>query len=104
MTATIEATAADLAILHAAFRAHLPPGVQVLAFGSRARGGAKPWSDLDLCLKGPVGLAEVSALREALVESDLPFRVDLVVWDDLDEGFRQIVARDAVVLVGGADV
>lgn len=103
MTAPIAANPADLAILHAAFRAHLPPGVQVLAFGSRATGQAQPWSDLDLCLKGPVGLAEVSSLREALVESDLPFRVDLVVWDDLDAGFRQIVARDAVELVGGED-
>jgi uncharacterized protein len=103
MTATIDARPADLAILRAAARAHLPPGVRVLAFGSRATGRAKPWSDLDLCLMGQVGLAHVAALREALVDSDLPFRVDLVVWDDLDEGFRQIVSRDAVDLVGGAD-
>lgn len=103
MTATIAARPEDLAILHAAFRAHLPPGAQVLAFGSRATGRAKPWSDLDLCLRGPVSGAAVAALREALVESDLPWRVDLVRWDDLDEGFRRIVARDGVMLAGRED-
>lgn len=103
MTATLDAMPEDVAILRAALHTHLATTVQVLAFGSRVTGRAKPWSDLDLCLRGPMDRAALSALRETLVESDLPWRVDLVLWDDLDEGFRQIVARDGVVLTGTED-
>ena len=40
----------------------------------------------------------VSALRDALEESDLPFRVDLFVWDDIPEAFLGQIERDHVVL------
>lgn len=30
---------------------------------------------------------QVGDLREALEQSDFPFRVDLFVWDDMPEGF-----------------
>lgn len=103
MTAGIDAAPQDLAILTQALRAHLPPGVQVLAFGSRATGHAKPWSDLDLCLRGPVSRSALSALREALVDSDLPWRVDLLFWDDLEESFQKIIARDGVDIAEAKD-
>ena len=39
----------------------------------------------------------VSHLREAFEESNLPFRVDLFVWDDVPEQFRKQIKRDHVV-------
>ena len=77
---------------------HLP-GVEVWAYGSRAKGNAKPWSDLDL-----VAFAEsaqqnaVAELREAFAESDLPFRVDLFVRDEIPESFRENIRKEHVVL------
>ena len=41
----------------------------------------------------------VSELREAFEESNLPFRVDLFVWDSVPEQFHKQIEADHVVLV-----
>ena len=87
------------AIVRDALRRHVPDR-EVLAFGSRATWTAKDYSDLDLAIMGekPLSLRAFSALDEALVESDLPFRVDIVDWARIEDGFRAIVRRDAVAV------
>ena len=42
----------------------------------------------------------VGDLREAFEESNLPFRVDLFVWDETPEAFRRQIEAEHVVLVG----
>jgi len=79
---------------------HLPD-TEVWAYGSRTRGKARPWSDLDLVVfAGPEKKQAVAELREAFEESDLPFRVDLFVWDELPESFRQNIRDKHLVLSG----
>ena len=84
-----------LEILH-----RLAPQYPVWAFGSRATGKAKPYSDLDLAIitDQPLPLNRQAALAEAFSESDLPWRVDVVDWAAASEAFRNIIARDKVVL------
>jgi len=75
------------------------PDRKILVFGSRATGTrVKPYSDLDLCIMGdkPVDSLALSDLQDSLSESDLPIRVDLVVWADTDERFRKIIERDGL--------
>lgn len=83
-------------------REHLP-GLEVWAFGSRATGKAKPYSDLDLAIltREPLSLAVSAALAEALSESDLPYRVDLVDWATTSDAFRRIIEGQRVVLLAG---
>ncbi|MYI46217.1 MAG: hypothetical protein F4123_07580, partial [Gemmatimonadetes bacterium] len=87
------------AIVRDALRRHVPDR-EVLAFGSRATWTAKDYSDLDLAVMGnePLSLRASSALDETLVESDLPFRVDIVDWARIDENFRAIIRFDAVTV------
>lgn len=65
------------------------PHHQALAFGSRVQTNqpgkaCKNHSDLDIALAGPtLALHDMFALRDAFSESDLPFRVDVVMQDDL---------------------
>ena len=47
----------------------------------------------------PEQSSQVFALREAFEESNLPFRVDLFVWDDVPERFRKRIEAEHVVLV-----
>ncbi|MDF8332919.1 nucleotidyltransferase domain-containing protein [Novosphingobium cyanobacteriorum] len=72
---------------------HLPPGVSVGVFGSRAGGAPKSWSDLDLVLEGPepLPLALLAELAEAFDESPLPWKVDLVDRHTVAEGFGRII-------------
>jgi predicted nucleotidyltransferase len=76
------------------------PDREVWAFGSRARGTAKPYSDLDLAIIGeaPLPLDVSAILAEALCESDLPYKVDIVDWAKTDDAFRDIIRRDKVVV------
>lgn len=76
------------------------PGLEVWAFGSRARRAAKPYSDLDLALitRQPLTLAQLAAISDAFETSDLSIRVDVVDWAATGEAFRRIIARDRVVV------
>ena len=76
------------------------PGLEVWAFGSRARHTAKPYSDLDLALitDAPMSLAQMAQIHTAFEGSDLPIRVDIVDWAATGEAFRAIIARDRVVV------
>lgn len=76
------------------------PTLEVWAFGSRARHGAKPYSDLDLTLitATPLSLEKLAKLSEAFDNSDLPIRVDVVDWASTSEIFRKIIAQDKVVV------
>jgi predicted nucleotidyltransferase len=72
----------------------------VWAFGSRAQGCAKPHSDLDLAIVSPQELtaAQVSNLKLDFEDSNLPFRVDVLVWSELDSDFQRIIEQNHVVL------
>jgi len=75
------------------------PGVAVWAYGSRVKWTARPNSDLDLvAFTAPAQNQLVSELKNALAESELPFLVDLHVWDEIPERFRQIIRGEYVVI------
>lgn len=75
------------------------PGVAVWAYGSRVKGTARANSDLDLVVfTSPAQRPLVSELRDALAESNIPFMVDLHVWDEIPEHFRRTIEQDHAVL------
>ncbi|MBE0501859.1 MAG: nucleotidyltransferase domain-containing protein [Desulfuromonadales bacterium] len=76
------------------------PDTETWAYGSRVKFTANPKSDLDMVVFAkPEQMLQVADLKEAFEESDLPFRVDLFVWDDVPEKFRKNIAEKRVVLV-----
>lgn len=74
------------------------PGVAVYLFGSYAIGRGRRLSDVDVAIDAPGDLprAVIAELREALEESTVPLRVDLVDLRDADPAFRQRVRREGV--------
>jgi type I restriction enzyme S subunit len=77
------------------------PGYEVCAFGSRVTGKAKRYSDLDLAIisHAALPLAVRAELENAFSESDLPWRVDVLVdWATTSATFRAIIVRDRVVV------
>lgn len=52
--------------------------VKVYLFGSRARGDNQKYSDADLLVKGPIDERLLRELRDALAQSALPFKCDVV--------------------------
>lgn len=85
-------------ILIALLKQYLP-NTEVWAYGSRVKGTAKPYSDLDLvALTSSDQQPTLFELKEAFEESDLPFRVDLFSWDEIPEQFKENIKKDKVLL------
>ena len=58
---------------------------RAILFGSRAKGTAKPGSDIDLCLEGPdLGTPVLARLETFLDDLLLPWEIDLVPRTDID--------------------
>ncbi|HBN88231.1 MAG: putative nucleotidyltransferase [Rheinheimera aquimaris] len=76
------------------------PNNEIWAFGSRVKGNAKPFSDLDLAIISdtPLPLALLAEVAEAFSESDLPWKVDLVDWATTSQRFRQVIAEQKLIL------
>ena len=100
MTPPIDIRAEHLRIVQDVLRQHLPNGVKVWVFGSRASWMTKDSSDLDLALEGETCVLPrtLSMLEAAFEESDLPFGVDIVDISRIGKSFRQIVAKQRIPL------
>lgn len=101
MTSLLQLTPEEIEAVRAILRQCLPDGVAVRAFGSRATGKAKPWSDLDLSFeaKEALPLSVMALLREDFDESALPWKVDLVDYRTVSAEFAAIIDRDGVPLL-----
>ena len=98
MTPPIDIRADHLRIVQDVLYRHLPAGVKVWVFGSRASWATKDSSDLDLALDGETEIPRttLSAVEAAFEESDLPFAVDIVDVNRIGEGFLRIVEQQRV--------
>ncbi len=90
---TLVLSDSEAAIVRTILRRHLAPQFKVYAFGSRAGGRVKPWSDLDLSIEGPqsVSIATMGALAHDFDESQLAWKVDLVDRTTVSEAFGRII-------------
>ena len=77
-------------------------GAKAILFGSRARGDARQWSDIDLAIEGGKDLPRdiLSALREAFEESNILLNVDVVDLRDASAQIRSAVLREGVPWIG----
>ena len=77
----------------------LGPGpVNVYLFGSRAVGTARPASDIDVAVEssGRLATGALPRFREALEESSIPVRVDVVDLDEAGPTFRERVMKEGI--------
>ena len=87
--------------LRCILRAHLCHApCRVFVFGSRTGPGYRPASDIDLLLDSEVDipLSTLARLKGAFEESDLPFRVDVVLRSALSSTFYQRIRKDLTLL------
>lgn len=99
MTIAIDLAPKDLHLVKEILHHYLPTH-EIWVFGSRIEGRAKPFSDLDLVIKTetPMPLSVLAEVAEALSESVLPIRVDILDWSRLSDGFKHIILKNYMVL------
>jgi predicted nucleotidyltransferase len=74
----------------------------VVLFGSRASGSTRVASDIDVAVlpRSPLPTGLLSRIREALEESHVPYRVDVVDLSSVDPAFRKRVLETGVIWAG----
>jgi predicted nucleotidyltransferase len=100
MTGAIDLSEAELAIVRTILGTHLSRAVRAWVFGSRATATARRYSDLDVALEGenPLSLDVLGDIAEALSESDLPYKVDVIDLRSVDPAFRALIEPDMIAL------
>ncbi len=68
--------------------------IDFYAYGSRAKGTNKKFSDLDLCYKQNLSQEILYRLMDDFEESDLPFKVDLADYNKCTNQFKELIDRD----------
>ncbi len=83
-----------IALLQALF-----PGAKIYLYGSRARQTNHDRSDIDLAID--TGKAEnrhaVGEAKEILAATDIPYKIDLVDLNFVQENFRDVILREGVI-------
>lgn len=67
---------------------------KIFIFGSRAKERARKFSDYDIGIVGkrPLSFEKMALIEDALEESDLPFRVDLIDFHSVTKEFKKSAA------------
>ena len=100
MTSPIDISPVHQKIVCEILSEHLPSDVKVWVFGSRADWTTKNSSDLDLALEGKSKLNYkiISILDNAFEDSDLPYMVDIIDLNNVNNNFKQIVNKKKIRL------
>lgn len=89
----------DIQTTHDIIRCLLPADrARLWLFGSRARGDARRWSDIDIAVEPlaslPAGI--LAELREVLAESSILLDVDLIDLSQAGEALRDAIRSEGI--------
>ncbi|MBI3590112.1 MAG: nucleotidyltransferase domain-containing protein [Candidatus Melainabacteria bacterium] len=70
--------------------------VKIFIFGSRARGDNYIGSDVDIGLisKGKIDSSKISLLKEKIENSNIPYKVEIVNFNEVSEDFKNEALKD----------
>jgi len=77
----------------------LYPGVKIYLFGSRARGTAKEFSDIDLTIDTgkKLNFLEIAKARNVLEALNIPQTIDVVDMHSVPETLRMIILKEGIL-------
>jgi predicted nucleotidyltransferase len=101
MKTSLDIRPEHLKIVQNILKKHLPTNATIWVFGSRAKGTAKKFSDLDLAIDAGKPLASSIMIELAFdfEESDLPYKVDIIDLVTIKENFKKIIMQDRILIV-----
>ncbi|WNE41410.1 MAG: hypothetical protein AM1032_000150 [Mycoplasmataceae bacterium] len=67
------------------------------AYGSRVKGKAKKYSDLDICYYD-IPRKEILDLNQELKDSDLSIIIELVSWNNMRSAFQENIQKDLILI------
>ncbi len=71
--------------------------LEVILFGSRARGDYKYYSDIDLAIKG-LEKKDILKIKDFVEESTVPYFVDIVRYEDAPLKLKENIDKEGVIV------
>lgn len=73
--------------------------VRIVLFGSRAKKNPRVGSDVDIGIipKGRWNSVKLTLLRERIENSNIPYKVDFVDFEQASEAFRKEALKESVI-------
>lgn len=102
MQPEIQISTDELQIIKGILQQALPQQAKIWIFGSRATGKAKRYSDADLAIDingKNLDLQTLGILDVLFEESDLPWKVDIVDYNNVSTNFRSIIDNEKQLLL-----
>lgn len=89
-----------LATVKTILKKYLPSNARTWIFGSRARGNAKKYSDIDILIDtgSLIPIETMAQLNLAFEESTLPYKVDLVDAASIDKSFHDKIQAELLYI------
>ncbi len=77
----------------------LQPHAKIYLFGSRARGTASKWSDIDLALDADQSLnyRDLYEINDIMKALRTPYKIDVVDFNTVSDQMREEITRDKLV-------
>lgn len=74
---------------------------KIYCFGSRARGEFLKFSDVDLLIESEIDISKVlGEIKESLINSNFPYKVDLVWSKNLASSYKQNIENEKIAFLG----
>lgn len=75
------------------------PDAKIIAYGSRIRGDARRYSDLDIAIESDkeIPLGVLAEMEAEFADSDLPYKIDLVPSNQMNRNFRKKISQSGAV-------
>ena len=72
--------------------------IKIYLFGSRATGNERVTSDIDIAVEGTehVSLKTIGELQEIFEDSNIPYEVDIVDLNVVNEDFKKAILKEAI--------
>jgi len=73
--------------------------LKIFVFGSRAKGNARQYSDLDIGLRSSnykIDLKKLSKIELSLEDTTIPYKVDVVDLNNISDSFKSHIEHDLV--------
>lgn len=76
------------------------PTCRIIAFGSRVKGTAKPYSDLDLAIDNsglPIPSDIFFELQKTFADSEVTYKIDLSDFHEMSDEFKAHISQHMVI-------
>lgn len=75
------------------------PNAKIILFGSRARGTASEWSDIDLALDAQekIDFIDIGEARDVLSALNIPYKIDIVDFQSVSPEMKKLIKDGGII-------